>query len=168
MRVMNLADPLPMAVPGTESGEKPRNIFGLGQESPAFKIGDRVQITEYPSHDPYHWMRGATVVKIDSGPAYGLRIDGMESMGTHKWYVGSELGKGSDVRSVGRVMVIPDVIMTVLGAAGVIGSLYLKHETAKMVVLMLGSMSAAVGLHGALMRVIENQVGAELNCPPSQ
>lgn len=157
-----------MAVPGTGFPEKPRNIFGLGQEPSKFKLGDRVQITEYPSHDPYHWMRGGTVVKVNEGPAYGLIIDGMESMGTHKWYVGNELGQGPEQRTIGRVIVIPDIIMSMAGAAGVLGSLYLKNPAASMVVLMMGSMSLAVGLHGVLMRLIENQVGAEFNCPPGK
>lgn len=140
----------------------------MAVSEPKFKLGDRVKITKYPSHDPYHYMRGATVVKIDSGPAYGLLIDGMESMGTHKWYVGNELGQGPEDRKIGRIIVVPDIIMGVAGAAGIIGSLYIKNPAASMVVLMISSMSLTIGLHGVLMRFIENQVGAELNCPPAK
>lgn len=55
-----------------------------------FQIGDRVRVVASPPHDPQHVGRNATVVLID-GPAYGVIIDGMESMGVHKWYVGDEM-----------------------------------------------------------------------------
>lgn len=55
-----------------------------------FKVGDRVRVIASPPHDPQHVGRNATVVLID-GPAYGVIIDGMESMGVHKWYVGDEM-----------------------------------------------------------------------------
>lgn len=143
--------------------------LGIEQASePKFKVGDRVKIIAYPSHDPYHYGRGATVVEVNPGPAYGLIIDGMESMGTHKWYVGSELGEGPEQRTVGRLIIIPDIIMGLAGAAGIIHSIYVKNPTLKMVELMLGSMAFAVAAHGALMRLIENQVGAAINCAPAK
>jgi hypothetical protein len=55
-----------------------------------FKIGDRVRVVAYPPHDPQHVGRTATIVLVD-GPAYGVIIDGMESMGVHKWYVADEM-----------------------------------------------------------------------------
>lgn len=162
-----LSDPLPMALPGTGVPEKPRNIFGVGQ-APEFKIGDRVKITEIPAHDPYHQNAGATVVKIHPGPAYGLIIDGMEYMGTHKWYVGNELGQGPESRTIGKVILIPDIIMAALGLAGTAGSFFIKHRTASMVVLMTGSMALAVALHNVIMRLTEGQLQFELNCPPAK
>jgi len=146
----------------------PKRTF-LGQvPEPKFKLGDRVKITEYPSHDPYHYGRGGTIVKINPGPAYGLLIDGMESMGTHKWYVGNELGQGPESRTIGRTIIIPDILMGVAGIGGIFGSLFIKNPTASMVVLMVGSMAFAVAAHGVLMRIIENQTGFELNCPPAK
>lgn len=56
-----------------------------------FKIGDRVHIVAYPPHDPQHAHKNATVVLIDPGPVYGVLVDGMESMGVHKWYIGDEM-----------------------------------------------------------------------------
>lgn len=163
MRVHDLS--LPMSPPGTGFPEKTKDVFGLGQ-TPQFKIGDRVQITEYPAHDPYHQGAGATVVKIHTGPAYGLLIDGMEYMGTHKWYVGNELGDAPEKRTIGKVILIPDIVMGVAGLAGTIGSLYIKNPTVSMVVLMTGSMALAVALHSVIMRLTEGQIRFELNCPP--
>lgn len=150
MRVRQLSDTLPPA------------------EASKFKSGDRVKVTAVPPHDPYHKGVGATVVLVNPGPAYGLLIDGMESMGTHKWYVGDELGQGLERRTIGPIVIVPDIIMGVAGLGGVIGSLYIKSPTASMVALMLGSMAFAVAIHGALMRLTESQVGAELNCPPGK
>jgi len=156
-----------MAVPGTGFPEKPQELFGFG-ELPKFNLGDRVQITEYPAHDPYHRGAGATVVKIHDGPAYGLLIDGMEYMGTHKWYVGNELGQGPNNRTIGKTILVPDIIMGAAGLAGTIGSVYIKNRTASMLVLMTGSMALAVALHNVIMRLTEGQIQFELNCPPAK
>lgn len=131
----------------------------VGTPAPtAYKAGDRVQIVAWPRHDPYH--KTATVAVVQQGPAYGLNIDGMEDMGVHKWYVGQELRPGPQFREIGPVILLPDVIMAVLGAAGIGASLAVKNPTASMVTLMVGSMALAVGIHGALMRVTQGAVSA--------
>lgn len=131
----------------------------VGMPAPeAYKEGDRVQVVAWPRHDPYH--KNATVAVVHQGPVYGLSIDGMEDMGIHKWYVGQELHPGPQFREIGPVVLLPDVIMAVLGAAGVGGSLLIKDPTASMVTLMVGSMALAVGIHGALMRVTQGAVSA--------
>lgn len=59
--------------------------------APALKIGDRVRILN--PHDPQH--KTGTVALFE-GTAIGLIVDGMESMGVHKWYVASELERITD------------------------------------------------------------------------
>lgn len=131
----------------------------VGMPAPeAYREGDRVQIVAWPRHDPYH--KTATVAIVDRGPVYGLTIDGMEDMGIHKWYIGQELRPGPQFREIGPVVLVPDVVMTALGALGIGGSLLIKNPTASMVTLMVGSMALAVGIHGALMRITEGAVSA--------
>lgn len=60
-------------------------------------IGDRVTIKS--PHDPAH--KTGTVQLISGDTPYGVLIDGMESMGVHKWYVGDELEPGSEDGSGG-------------------------------------------------------------------
>lgn len=109
----------------------------MGLPAPeGYRQGDRVQIVAWPRHDPYH--KNATVEVVHSGPAYGLTIDGMEDMGIHKWYVGQEIRPGPQFREIGPVILLPDVIMALLDAAGVGGSLLIKNPTASMVTLMVG------------------------------
>jgi hypothetical protein len=124
----------------------------------SYKEGDRVQIVAWPRHDPYH--KTATVAIVSQGPVYGLSIDGMEDMGIHKWYIGQELRPGPQYREIGPVVLVPDVIMTALGALGIGGSLLIKNPTASMVTLMVGAMALAVGVHGTLMRVTQGAVSA--------
>lgn len=131
----------------------------MGIPAPAaYKEGDRVQIVAWPRHDPSH--KNATVEIVAQEPAYGLKIDGMENMGIHKWYIGQELRPGPQYREVGPVVLLPDAIMGVLGAAGIGGSLLMKNPTASMVTLMFGSMALAVGLHSVLMRITDGAVSA--------
>ena len=144
-----------------------RPIVGQSRQ---FKPGDRVTLTEYPAHDPYHYGRNATVVKIHPGPAYGVLIDGMESMGTHKWYVGDEmvLAEQPKKRTIGPVILVPDLVMLGLGVLGVVGSRYVKNSPASMATLMVGAMVGATGLHGTLMRLTQGGLKFEMNYPPSQ
>lgn len=137
-------------------GVEPRALATPAPSS--YEEGDRVQIVAWPRHDPYH--RNGTVAVVHPGPAYGLTVDGMEDMGIHKWYVGQELRPGPQFRDIGPVVLLPDVIMAALGAAGVGGSLLIKNPTASMVTLMVGSMALAVGVHGALMRLTQGAVSA--------
>ena len=136
--------------------------------APKFKIGDRVTIIEYPAHDPYHYRRNATVVKIHPGPTYGVLIDGMESMGTHKWYVDEELAISNEPqkRTIGPIILAPDIAMLGLGALGVVGSRYLKNKDASMAVLMIAAMVGAAGLHGTIMRLTQGALKFEVNYPP--
>lgn len=145
--------------------QKPRTLVG---QEPRFERGDRVTLTEYPSHDPYHYGRNATVVKIHPGPAYGVLIDGMESMGTHKWYVGDEMrfADEPEKRTIGPVILAPDLVMLALGTLGVVGSRYIKSEAASMTTLMVGAMFGATGLHGTIMRLAEGGLKFEVNYPP--
>ena len=133
-----------------------------------FKLGDRVIVVEYPAHDPYHYRRNATVVKIHPGPAYGVLIDGMESMGTHKWYVDEELALADEPqkRTIGPVILAPDIAMLGLGAVGIVGSRYLKNKDASMATLMIAAMVGAAGLHGAIMRLTQGALKFEVNYPP--
>ena len=135
---------------------------------PKFKLGDRVTIVEYPAHDPYHYRRNATVVKIHPGPTYGVLIDGMESMGTHKWYVDEEITLADEPqkRTIGPIILAPDVAMLGLGALGVVGSRYLKNKDASMAALMIAAMVGAAGLHGTIMRLTQGALKFEVNYPP--
>ena len=135
---------------------------------PKFKLGDRVTVVEYPAHDPYHYRRNATVVKIHPGPTYGVLIDGMESMGTHKWYVDEELALSNEPqkRTIGPIILAPDVAMLGLGAVGIVGSRYLKNKDASMATLMIAAMVGAAGLHGAIMRLTQGALKFEMNYPP--
>ena len=135
---------------------------------PKFKLGDRVTIVEYPAHDPYHYRRNATVVKIHPGPTYGVLIDGMESMGTHKWYVDEELALSNEPqkRTIGPIILAPDVAMLGLGVVGVVGSRYLKNKDTSMATLMIAAMVGAAGLHGAIMRLTQGALKFEMNYPP--
>lgn len=151
-----------------------RGYYGVGgprvggTQRRQFKLGDRVTLAEYPAHDPYHYRRNATVVKIVPGPAYGLLIDGMESMGTHKWYVGDELVPADEPqkRTIGPVVLVPDLVMLGLGVLGVVSSRFVKSEGGSMATLMVGAMVGATGLHGAIMRVTQGALKAEVNYPP--
>lgn len=136
----------------------------LGQPANEFKVGDRVQITGSPKHDPTHFA--GTVSIVHAGPAYGILMDGMESMGTHKWYTGDELGQGPTARTIGPIVLVPDLIMSGLGIAGIVGSAYIRHKTVSMIALMVGSMALAVGMHTVLMRLTSGALSAELVCPP--
>jgi len=133
-----------------------------------FKLGDRVKIVEYPAHDPYHYGRNATVVKIHAGPTYGVLIDGMESMGTHKWYVDEELAIANEPqkRTIGPIILAPDIAMLGLGTLGVVGSRYLKNKDASMATLMIAAMVGAAGLHGTIMRLTQGALKFEVNYPP--
>ena len=139
-------------------------------QPPKFKIGDRVTIVEYPSHDPYHYRRNATVVKVHPGPSYGVLIDGMESMGTHKWYVDEEIAPSDEPqkRTIGPIILAPDVAMLGLGALGVIGSRRLENKDASMATLMVAAMVGAAGLHGVIMRLTQGALKFEVNYPPKR
>lgn len=54
----------------------------------SFATGDRVVIDPGSRHDPEH--SSGTIAEIGS-TAYGVVIDGMESMGVHRWYVAEEM-----------------------------------------------------------------------------
>ncbi len=151
----------------SQRASRSRSLVGQQRQ---FKLGDRVKIIEYPAHDPYHYGRNATVVKIHPGPTYGVLIDGMESMGTHKWYVADEMALADEPqrRTIGPIILAPDLIMLGLGVLGVVGSHYIKNEAASMTTLMVGAMSGAVGLHGALMRLTQGGLKFEMNLPPQQ
>lgn len=55
--------------------------------SPRFALGDRIKIKN--PHDPEH--EAGEIVLVSAEPVYGVAIDGMESMGMHRWYTDSEL-----------------------------------------------------------------------------
>lgn len=57
--------------------------------SPRFAIGDRVTIKT--PHDPAHAT--GEIVLVSAEPVYGVAVDGMESMGMHRWYTDSEMEK---------------------------------------------------------------------------
>ena len=71
---------------GAKAMASPQAPAGTG--AAAFAVGDRVRVVGQAHGEG---QTTGTIAELADSQAYGIVFDGMESMGVHRWYVGSEL-----------------------------------------------------------------------------
>lgn len=88
---LNPVDYIDPAVTAVMTPDELRALQGLPPLSPAFAIGERVQVRAGMEHHMGGMsMGGAGTVKLIDGTAYGILLDSMPDQ-VHKWYVAEEL-----------------------------------------------------------------------------